>query len=138
MIDPSGRMSINEAIVSTGIISNLAAISLGTFTEAGQQVYADFGEYIFPDAFVLGANIYGSANLGFWASGLLSMLPIGPHVMAGKGGEVLFSVSSGEIGFYETSLVNVALGLAEPLQIKLDIYNCLLYTSDAADECVNV
>ena len=123
MLDPSERMSVNEAIVSTGIISNLAAISLGIFTETGQQAYADLGEDLFPDAFVLGANIYGSANLGFWASsGLLSMLPIGPHVMAGKGGEVLFSVSSGEIGFYETSLVNVALGLAEPLQVTLDIY----------------
>ncbi|MCP4377774.1 MAG: RHS repeat protein, partial [bacterium] len=122
-LDPSGKFSLMETLQAGAIVMSLNAGAMAGIAYSGwQDTYAALGEYIFPDAFVLGANIYGSANLGFWASGLLKMLPIGPHVMAGKGAEVLFSVSSGEIGIYETSLVNVALGFAEPLQITLDIY----------------
>jgi hypothetical protein len=45
-LDPSGKMSLNEATITTAIIGNLSAIALGTCTETGQQAYADFEEYI--------------------------------------------------------------------------------------------
>ena len=128
MIDPSGEMSLNEGIVTAAIISNLSAIAIGTFTQVGQQAYADFGEYIFPDAFAVGISGYVSANLSFILSnGALSTLLIGPHMMGGGGGEALLSVSSGEIGFYKTWFLGGALGLAEPYQGKFDLYKGLVW-----------
>ena len=122
MIDPSGRMSVNEAIVTTAIIGNLSAIAIGTSTEAGQQAYADFGEYIFPDAFILGGNINCAISL-------LKLLGIPPlsaaeiNVTASVGAEMLFSVTSGQIAFFTTKTVGGEIGIGlSPAEIGLEIY----------------
>ena len=111
-IDPSGTTNITELVVLGGVITNLAAIGVGTISEAGQQAYADFGEYIFPDAFILGANGYISIDLLRIIGSLFGLsLPHRALTYNEKiGGEILFSVSSGQIAFFRTRNRGVELG----------------------------
>ena len=113
MFDPSGKMGISvETQVIAAIVGNVSAIAVGNFTKVGQQAYADFGEYIFPDAFVIGVNGYiGIDVLRILAA--VTGIPLPSRVLTYNemwGGEVLFSVSSGEVALFETRARGAELG----------------------------
>ncbi len=63
MIDPSGEMSMNEAIITGGIVGNLSLMAVGSMTGPGRQAYSWVAEKVFPDAFVVGAAGIFSVNL---------------------------------------------------------------------------
>ena len=63
MIDPSGEMSMNEAIITGGIVGNLSLMAVGSLTGPGRQAYSWVAEKVFPDAFVVGAAGIFSVNL---------------------------------------------------------------------------
>ncbi len=133
-LDPSGKISATNAIVTAGIVLNLAAIAVGTYTEAGQQAYADFGEYIFPDAFILGGNIYGTVTIPpflYTITSALSLPAVTPtqiNLTTGFGLEILFSVTSGQIALFKTFAKGGEIGTNLPmLQVGLEVYRGMVW-----------
>jgi hypothetical protein len=103
MIDPSGKMSLNEKLVTGFIVGNLALMAVGTMTEPGRDVYSWFAEKVFPDAFILGGNITVSVNymivtalLGTYLNVSLPPLASPVSLFGGIGFEILMSVSSAQ------------------------------------------
>lgn len=58
-IDPSGKMSLPEKLITVGIVGNLAMMGLG-MTEEGQNVmYPFLAKHIYPEAYIVGFNVAG-------------------------------------------------------------------------------
>jgi len=111
-IDPSGKMTLNDVMTSMAIISNISALSLG-FVGSVHENFADTLAESMPDAGLLGV----SGSFGFKETRLINKFlaptPFGlgafPSVLdmnyGIRGGvigglEIVFSISSGQYGFY--------------------------------------
>ena len=108
MVDPSGEMSMNEAIITGGIVGNLSLMAVGSMTGPGRQAYSWVAEKVFPDAFVVGAAGIFSVNLTpvlnrvkkAISTYLNVSLPLSFPTINGfytEGFEVLLSVSSAQL-----------------------------------------
>jgi hypothetical protein len=108
MIDPSGEMSMNEAIITGGMVGNLSFMAVGSMTGPGRQAYSWGAEKVFPDAFVVGAAGIFSVTLTPVLNRVkkaispylnVSFPPSFPTIKGGdtEGFEVLLSVSSAQL-----------------------------------------
>ena len=103
MIDPSGKLSFQEALFATAIVNELAGIALEFNFRGLQDLYVVLAENIMPDAYIIGANINISTKIRETWNYILSLvgmptsLPTDDDIYAG---ELLFSISSAEIALF--------------------------------------
>ena len=117
MSDPSGRMSLNEAIVTTGIVGNLATFGIANYTDVGRNIWTTLAETIFPDAAILG--ISGNISLEplrFLFDVFNVPVPLPDYYMKHARGflvggvELLMSFGSGQTALYAVGGIGTEIG----------------------------
>ena len=121
--DPSGEMSLNDVMTSVAIISNISALSVG-FASAVNENFADKLAEIMPDAGLLGISGFIGVKEMRFINKFLASTPFGlgafPAVLemgyGMRGGfvggfDIVFSISSGQYGFYLYGGGQLELGL---------------------------
>jgi RHS repeat-associated protein len=114
-IDPSGEVSLPEVLSVLSITSFTASMTIGDMPTV-QDALASWGESVFPDAGVLGASISVTgqspaeiqddmyAFFSFIEGGSSNLLPALPNTELSMGAtfgiDIVFSLSSAQIGFY--------------------------------------
>ena len=111
-LDPSGKMSLVETMATVGIVGTLGNLSLMalSYTEVGQDLYATFAEYVYPEAYIVGANVMGTIPFAYqnFLYMLFDQSPIPYNVQEmfnavfGVGRELVISIGSGEAALFET------------------------------------
>ena len=121
-IDPSGKISLTNVISGVAILSNLFAIGADYFPIL-QDVYADLGEALFPDAYTLGVNAQLSMNFPI----LNDLLGV-TWAVHNENKEVLMSVSSAEIAVFSVKAYGGAyLGFQDFVTASFSLYRGLVW-----------
>ena len=152
VLDPSGKMSLTETLVTTGIIGNLSMMYVGTYTTWGQYFVAELARNVYPEAYIIGLNVTGTVPPPFsWMLQELSyefndLWPSPPtvdcssildapylHGTVGGGREYLLSVGSGEMALFNTRTLGGTLSLPT-FSFGVELYDGFVYNLWSADD----
>ncbi len=123
-IDPSGEMNVQEVMLTAGLISATSSFGVATLSMAYENV-GDSVAYVLPDAGIIGASLFGTVRALWVLSWLLDFCPIPGFALAdieggyGVGVDMLFSISSGQYGFYVFHGWQAGMSLAPKIQSPL-------------------
>lgn len=144
-LDPSGKMSFTEQLVTAGIIGNLAMMPIGYATNLGQHFVTELAKNVFPEAYIVGFNFTGTVPFpySFFLEELSyefnDLWPEPPsvdgisilgapylHGTVGAGREYLLSVGSGEIALFDTRTLGGTLALPT-FSFGIELYDGFVY-----------
>ncbi len=132
-VDPSGKVSLKELLVGTVMTNVLLGIAVDTNFMGLQDVYATFAQKLLPDAFIVGVNT-GVLSVDLTFLNLLGALFGGGggyfsfNAFGGQGLELLVSISSAEIGLFETRYAGKEFGHGlSPISLTFELYNGSVY-----------
>ena len=127
MFDPSGELTMQDALIATAIVNEVAMIAVQTNFRGFQDFYVMLAENFLPDAYIIGANMNISKQIReTWnyilsLVGMPSSLPTDHDIYAG---ELLFSISSGEIALFGVTGDNV---IDWPVYANFSLYEGVVF-----------
>ena len=136
MIDPSGRMSLNEILVVATEVSILSGITMGITEASGLgNPYSWLAENVLPEAYIIGFNVTGTIPppLRWYLEFIIQQSPTAldfpemfSHSTISRGGELVLSLGSGEAAWFITNTFG-AVWTRPNLSVGVELYDGWVY-----------